>query len=151
MTKFCKIMRKCMKFNKIFLAKLALYLSSIKDNWLNMKELTLKRDLFNVMFVQKILSPNHISKGTRKYTLMNSSISPQFVLRASDKLSIYRIIHAHTNLFFLFNLYTIFYFFQISYTIFVIEQLPGKPFNRAKLFNIGFQEAKVSQKESTTL
>ena len=45
----------------------------------------------------------------------------------------------------------IFYFFQISYTIFVIEQLPGKPFNRAKLFNIGFQEAKVSRKESTTL
>ena len=43
------------------------------------------------------------------------------------------------------------YFFQISYTIFVIEQLPGKPFNRAKLFNIGFQEAKVSQKERKTL
>ena len=31
---------------------------------------------------------------------------------------------------------------NISYTIYVIEQLPGKPFNRAKLFNIGFQEAK---------
>jgi len=31
---------------------------------------------------------------------------------------------------------------NISYAIYVIEQLPGKPFNRAKLFNIGFQEAK---------
>ena len=29
----------------------------------------------------------------------------------------------------------------------MIEQLPGKPFNRAKLFNIGFQEAKVSPKK----
>jgi len=33
---------------------------------------------------------------------------------------------------------------NLSYNIYVIEQLPGKPFNRAKLFNIGFQEAKKS-------
>ena len=32
---------------------------------------------------------------------------------------------------------------NLSYTVYVIEQLPGKPFNRAKLFNIGYLEAKV--------
>ena len=91
MIKSCRSMRKCMKFNKIFLVVLALCLLNIKDNWLNMKELTLRKDLFSVMFVQKISSPNHISKGTRRFILMNSPISAQYVLKDSDKLSIYRI------------------------------------------------------------
>ncbi|XP_022346040.2 beta-1,4-N-acetylgalactosaminyltransferase bre-4-like [Crassostrea virginica] len=43
---------------------------------------------------------------------------------------------------FLNNLHPILYRQQLEYTIYVIEQADDRPFNRGKLFNIGYMEAK---------
>lgn len=40
------------------------------------------------------------------------------------------------------NLHPILYHQQLEYTIYILEQADEKPFNRGKLFNIGFREAK---------
>lgn len=63
--------------------------------------------------------------------------------RARDRVAIivpYRDREQHLRSF-LHNLHPILSRQQIDYAIFVIEQVPGQPFNRAKLMNVGFVEA----------